>query len=196
VPALTRFVETYASFDRVVVVSGSCALHVRAHAGELPHDGDGAGMGEQVAARTTEFCAFLHEEVGLDAVAALGAAFPRRVGLHLGCHGLRGLGLARPSEIQAPPFNMVQALLGGVRGLEIGELDRPDECCGFGGTFAMTEPAVSLKMGRDRLRDYQRSRVEAIVSTDMSCVMHLEGIARRDAMTLPMLHVAEVLASS
>jgi L-lactate dehydrogenase complex protein LldE len=192
-PTLERFVERFAAFDRVVVLSGSCAVHVRAHAGEC---GEEEGVGAAVAAHTTEFCTFLHDEVGLDAVAALGATFQRRVGLHVGCHGLRGLGMARPSEIQGPPFNKVRALLGAVRGLDVGDLARPDECCGFGGTFAVAEAAVSTKMGRDRLRDYRTSRVDAVVSTDMSCVMHLDGLARRDGMSLPMLHVAEVLASA
>jgi L-lactate dehydrogenase complex protein LldE len=189
-PTLARFVETFAPYERIIVLSGSCALHVRAHAGEI-----GGSDGPRVAARTTEFCAFLHDEVGLEAVAMLGSTFKHRIGIHIGCHGLRGLGLAKPSEIQAPPFNKVRALLGTVRGLDVGELERPDECCGFGGTFAVAEPAVSAKMGRDRLRDYRRSGVDAVVSTDVSCLMHLGGLARRDGDALPMLHVAEVLAS-
>jgi L-lactate dehydrogenase complex protein LldE len=191
--ALARFVETFAQHERIVVLSGSCALHVRAHAGQVAARVSGAGAG--VAARTTEFCAFLHDEIGLDKVATLGATFERRVGIHIGCHGLRGLGLARPSEIQSPPFDKVRALLGTVRGLELAELARPDECCGFGGTFAMVEPDISAKMGRDRLRDYSRSGAQAIVSTDVSCLMHLEGLARRDGDVPPMLHVAQVLAS-
>jgi L-lactate dehydrogenase complex protein LldE len=189
-PTLERFVETFAPYERIVVLSGSCAVHVRAHAGEVA-----ISSGPGVAARTTEFCAFLHDEVGLEAVAMLGSTFNHRVGMHIGCHGLRNLGLAKPSEIQAPPFNKVRALLGTVRGLEVRELERPDECCGFGGTFAVAEPAVSAKMGRDRLRDYRRSGVDAVVSTDVSCLMHLGGLARREGDTLPMLHVAEVLAS-
>jgi L-lactate dehydrogenase complex protein LldE len=190
-PALARFVETFAQHERVVVLSGSCALHVRAHAGQVAARVSGAA----VAARTTEFCAFLHDEIGLDKVATLGATLERRVGIHIGCHGLRGLGLARPTEIQSPPFDKVRALLGTVGGLEIAELARPDECCGFGGTFAMAEPDISAKMGRDRLRDYGRSGAQAIVSTDVSCLMHLEGLARRDGDAPPMLHVAQVLAS-
>jgi L-lactate dehydrogenase complex protein LldE len=195
-PALSRLVESYASFDRIVVLSGSCALHIRDHAGEVAGANGARDAGSRVAARTSEFCAFLHDDIGVAAVAGLGAEFPRRVALHIGCHALRGLGLARPSEIQLPPFNKVRALLTAVRGLELGQLERPDECCGFGGTFAVGEPAISVKMGRDRLREYRRSRVEAVVSTDMSCLMHLEGVARRDAVRLPMLHVAEVLASA
>ena len=194
-PTLARFVETYAPFEHIVVLSGSCAVHVRTHAAEVAHAGRANDAGARVAARTTEFCAFLHDEIGLDAVSALNASFARRVGLHIGCHALRGLGLARPTELHVPPFNKVRALLDTVRGVEVRDLARPDECCGFGGTFAVGEPDVSAKMGRDRLRDYRESGVDAIVSTDVSCLMHLGGLARRDGSSLPMLHVAEVLAT-
>jgi L-lactate dehydrogenase complex protein LldE len=180
--ALAAFARAFAPYDRVVVLSGSCAVHLRAHAEA------------RVAERTTELCAFLHDEIGVARVAGLGAAFARRVGLHIGCHALRGLGLARPSELQRPAFDKVRALLGTVRGLTFAPVARPDECCGFGGTFAVAEPAVSARMGRDRLRDYAAGRAEALVSTDMSCLMHLGGLARRDGRALPVLHVAEVLA--
>jgi L-lactate dehydrogenase complex protein LldE len=179
---LTRFVQTYESFDRIVVLSASCAVHIRSHAST------------RVAERTTEFCAFLHDEVGLNAVSELNVGFPRRVGLHIGCHGLRGLGLARPSEIQAPAMNKVRALLETVRGLTFADLSRPDECCGFGGTFAIAEPAISAKMGRDRLRDFRSGGAEVLVSTDVSCLMHLGSLASVGGLPIPTLHVAELLA--
>lgn len=180
---LERFVRAFEPYERIIVLSGSCAVHVKLHAGAL-------------AERTTEFCAFLHDEIGVGAVAALEAAFPHRVALHIGCHGLRALGLARPSEIQRPDWNKVRALLETVRGLTFAALQRPDECCGFGGTFAVTEPAISAKMGRDRLADFTSARAEALVSTDMSCVMHLAGIMSRQGLTLPTFHVAELLAAA
>lgn len=194
-PALRRFIDTFASYEHVVVLSGSCAMHVRAHASEAGDGGAPSATCARVAARTTEFCAYLHDVIGADRVAALGVASGLRVGVHIGCHGLRGLGLARPSEIQAPPFDKVRALLETVRGLELVTLTRPDECCGFGGTFAVTEPAISTKMGRDRLRDYLASHAEVIVSTDMSCLMHLGGLARCDGLALRMMHVAELLSA-
>ena len=138
----------------------------------------------------------LHDEVGVDWIAGLGATYHGRVAVHIGCHALRGLGLAKPSELQVGPFDKVRALLGAVRGLEFAELARPDECCGFGGTFAVGEPAVSTKMGRDRLRDFSTHAATAVVSTDMSCLMHLDGLARREQMGLPMYHVAELLAGT
>ncbi|MEO8563547.1 MAG: (Fe-S)-binding protein [bacterium] len=194
---LERFVDVYAEYDRVIVLSGSCAVHVKHHAGEVVAHGSRTDRaGAQVAERTTELCTFLHDEIGVDRVASLGATLDKRVAVHIGCHALRGLGLARPSELQVRPFDKVRALLGTVRGLEIAELSRPDECCGFGGTFAVAEPDISVKMGRDRLRDYRRHDAEAVVSTDMSCLMHLGGLARRERIGLPMYHVAEVLAGT
>ena len=186
--ALRGFVDTYADYDRTIVLSGSCALHVRAHASHV------GAAGAHVADRTVEFCSFLHDVIGVERVAALGAVFPRRVAVHTGCHGLRGLGLASPSELRIERYDKVRALLGGVSGLTLATLSRPDECCGFGGSFAVGEPAVSVKMGRDRLQDYESDSAEAVVSTDVSCLMHLQGLARRAGMALPMLHVAQVLA--
>ena len=194
---IARFVDVYAPYERIIVLSGSCAVHVKQHAGEVAahgHRTDSAGAG--VAERTTEFCSYLHDELGVDGIAGLGATYNGCVSVHIGCHALRGLGLAKPSELQVRPFDKVRALLGAVRGLEIAELARPDECCGFGGTFAVGEPAVSTKMGRDKLRDVTTHGAQAVVSTDMSCLMHLDGLARRERMGLPMYHVAEVLAGT
>jgi L-lactate dehydrogenase complex protein LldE len=181
---LDQFVDRYQSYDRVIVLSGSCAVHVKRHAGA------------PVAECTTEFCSYLYDEIGVERVAELGASFNKRVAVHIGCHGLRGLGLAKPSELQTPPFDKVRALLDTIRGVDVAELSRVDECCGFGGSFAVGEPDVSTKMGRDRLRDYRSHKVQAVVSTDMSCVMHLDGIARRERMGLPMYHVAELIAGA
>jgi L-lactate dehydrogenase complex protein LldE len=187
-PAEAAYQETFEPFDVVVTPSGSCAAHLRAH---VP----GAG------GRTRELCEFLRDEVGVGAVAALGARWDARVGVHLGCHALRGLGLATPTEQGptrgGPPGavrdSAVHALLAAVEGLEVVDLARPDECCGFGGTFAVAEPDVSVKMGRDRLADHLAAGAEAVVSTDVSCAMHLEGIARRGGHALPFVHVAEAL---
>jgi len=194
--ALRSLVDAFAAYDRIVVLSGSCAMHIRAHAADL------GASGERVGERTTELCAFLHDEVGVAAIARLGARFPHRVGIHIGCHALRGLGLATPTEIPgggAERVNKVRTLLETVEGISFAALARPDECCGFGGTFAVGEPAVSSRMGRDRLADYAQGGAAVLVSTDMSCLMHLGGLASASNVlksSPPMLHVAEVLAGT
>ena len=189
-PALASFVRTFAGYEQTIVLSGSCAMHVRSHASHL------GAAGAHVAGHAVEFCSFLHDVIGLERIAALSATYPRRVAVHIGCHGLRGLGLASPSELGIARFDKVRAVLGTVNGLTFAPLARPDECCGFGGSFAVGEPAVSARMGRDRLHDYNTGAADAVVSTDVSCLMHLDGLARRDGMSLPMVHVAEVLAGS
>ena len=198
--AVRRVVQavTNVEADYVVIPSGSCAYHVTHHhaALDLGPDADAA---EAHRTRTYELCAFLHDVVGTDAVAELGAAFPHRASVHIGCHALRGLGLAQPSEHPGMPFDKVRALLATVDGLDLAAPARADECCGFGGTFAVAEPELSAKIGRDRLRDLTRPRggapVEAVISTDVSCAMHLEGLARRAGQPVRFLHVAEVLAA-
>jgi L-lactate dehydrogenase complex protein LldE len=188
--ALRQFVRTFAQYDTTIILSGSCAMHVRSHASSLN------AAGSQVASRSIEFCAFLHDVVGVKRVATLNAKRAARVAVHIGCHALRGLGLASPSELHVPHFDKVRSLLETVHELTFAELERRDECCGFGGSFSVTEPDVSARMGRDRLRDYRQSAADIVVSTDVSCLLHLGGLASRDGQGLPMLHVAEVLAGS
>ena len=96
-------------------------------------------------------------------------------------------------ERRVPPFNKVRALLERLVGIELVELARPDECCGFGGTFAVAEEAVSCMMGRDRVADHERAGAEIITAVDMSCLMHMDGLLRRDRKPLKVMHVAELL---
>lgn len=188
--ALARLAATLAPYDHVVILSGSCAAHVTGHAAGA------SAVGAAVARRTREFCAFLHDVVGLEGVRTLGASLHARVALHVGCHALRGLGLARPSELQLPANNKVRALLETVDGLSLAALARPDECCGFGGSFSVAEPGVSTRMGRDRLADVRSGGAQALVTTDLSCALHLRGIDGAGGGSLPMWHVAEVLAGT
>ena len=99
------------------------------------------------------------------------------------------------SELMAPPFSKPERLLKLVKGIELVELDRKDECCGFGGTFCVTEEAVSVKMGKDRVADHLHHGAEYITAADMSCLMHLEGILRRQKSQVQVRHIAEILIS-
>jgi L-lactate dehydrogenase complex protein LldE len=92
-----------------------------------------------------------------------------------------------------PPFDKVKALLGSLDGITVVEPSRPDECCGFGGTFAVGEEAVSCAMGRDRIADHAQAGAEILTGVDMSCLMHMEGLLRRTGVPLRVMHVAEVL---
>jgi L-lactate dehydrogenase complex protein LldE len=82
-----------------------------------------------------------------------------------------------------------------VKGIQLIPLDKNDECCGFGGTFCVSEEAVSSKMGKDRVMDHLKNGAEYITACDMSCLMHLEGIVRREKSLVKVIHIAEILNS-
>jgi L-lactate dehydrogenase complex protein LldE len=183
-----RFTQVFGHFDRIVTPSGSCAATVRRHLSRLAPDPTAAA----VATATRELCEFLVET---DRIPPASVSFPGRVGLHASCHGLRELGEGNPSETREPPRrDPARVLLEGIDGLELIDLSRRDECCGFGGVFAIEQEAVSTRMGLDRLADHRRGGAEVLTSTDVSCLLHLEGLARRREDPLRVLHVAEILA--
>lgn len=122
--------------------------------------------------------------------------FAHKVGLHHSCHGLCDLRLGNGSARRITRFDKVGGLLAGLDGIELVEPVRSDECCGFGGTFAVTEDAVSCAMGRDRLAAHERAGAEIVTAVDMSCLMHLDGLIRRDRRPLRVMHVAEILAAA
>mgnify|MGYP006148189745 FL=1 len=126
-------------------------------------------------------------------VEKLEGSFPHRVGYHASCHGQRGLRLASSSELNQDPFNKARKLLENLEGLDWVELSRTDECCGFGGTFAVTEEALSIRMGKDRLEDHIQHQTQIITGGDMSCIMHLQGIATRNGQKMKFMHLAEIL---
>lgn len=183
-PCNDLFVKNFARYDYVVSPSGSCVLHVKEH---LHSNGDEA---QALQERIFELTEFLTDVLKVD---RLTACFPHRVGLHQSCHGQRGLRLSQMSELATPAFSKPRQLLNLVEGLELVELDRVDECCGFGGTFCVVEEAVSAKMGRDRVADHLRHQAEIITGVDVSCLMHLEGILRRQKSPVTVMHIAEIL---
>jgi L-lactate dehydrogenase complex protein LldE len=122
--------------------------------------------------------------------------FPHKVGIHQSCHGLRGLNLGVSSELVKTRNAKVNRLLEKAEGIEIITLDREDECCGFGGTFSIFEPDISVKMGKERVLDHERNGAEFITATDSSCIMHMEGIARRNRQNIQFKHIAEIFNHS
>lgn len=97
------------------------------------------------------------------------------------------------SELVAPSFSKPEKLLKLVKDLQIVLPQRPDECCGFGGTFCVIEESVSVKMGKDRINEHEANQVEYITATDVSCLMHLQGILRRKKSRVQVRHIAEIL---
>ncbi len=189
-PLAERFLQIFAAFDYVVSPSGSCVAMVRHHYEQVL--GHSVTL-EAVAHKTFELCEFL---VDVLKIQRLNGSYPNRVGLHQSCHGLRELRTASSSELVGPAFNKPKQLLASLDSIELTELARPDECCGFGGLFAVTEEAVSCMMGRDRIADHERAGTEVLTSTDMSCLMHLEGLIRREKKPIRVQHIAEIFSEA
>jgi len=173
------FIENFHEFDYIVSPSGSCVLHIKDHSPSIP-----------VRNKIYELVEFLTDVLKIE---KLDASFPHKVGLHQSCHGQRGLKLSQMTELMDPAFSKPEKLLSMVKGLELIELSRKDECCGFGGTFCVAEEAVSVKMGKDRVTDHTLHGAEYITAADMSCLMHLEGILQRQKSPLKVIHIAEIL---
>jgi len=183
-----NFIANFAEYDYIVCPSGSCVLHVKDHL----HDATNEGVATQIRNRVFELTEFLTDILKVETIEG---NFPYRVGLHISCHGQRGLKLSQMSELNAPTFSKPEQLLRSIKGLELVSLSRKDECCGFGGTFCVTEEAISVKMGQDRIKDHENHHVDYITGFDMSCLMHLEGILKRQKSAIKIIHIAEILNS-
>ncbi|MDO9374570.1 MAG: (Fe-S)-binding protein [Ferruginibacter sp.] len=182
-----NFVKNFVGVDFIVSPSGSCVLHVKEH---LKHpDKEKAQFIREHIYELTEFL------IDVLQVETLPATFPHKVGLHVSCHGQRGLNLSSMSELVAPEFSKPEKLLSMVAGLELTKPKRVDECCGFGGTFCVFEEAVSVKMGKDRIIEHEANEIEYITGADTSCLMHLEGILKRKGSMVQTIHIAEILNS-
>jgi L-lactate dehydrogenase complex protein LldE len=185
-PLARKMIDVFADSEYVVCPSGSCTSMVR---NQYPPLLPSEPRLESLRARTFELCEFLHDVLRIRP----SGRFQHKVGLHNSCHGLRELRLGSGSERLVPSFSKARALLEGLSGIELVELSRPDDCCGFGGTFAVVEEAVSVAMGRDRIADHQRAGAEVMTGGDVSCLMHMEGILRRAGKPMRLLHIAELL---
>ena len=180
------FIDNFKGYDYIVCPSGSCTLHIKEHLTSVADEAAAVSVSEHIF-ELTEFLTDVLKVEYLD------ASFPYRVGVHQSCHGQRGLHTSQMTELVAAPFSKMDHLLQKVAGLQLVTLDRKDECCGFGGTFCVTEEAVSAKMGKDRVADHEKNNVEVITSGDMSCLMHLQGILKRKNSSIQIKHVAEIL---
>ena len=183
-----NFVDNFSGFDYIVCPSGSCTLHVKDHL----HSKKNETAAQKIRTNVYELTEFLTDVLQ---VKQIDASFKHRVTIHHSCHGLRGLNLSQMSEKVASPFSKPLRLLQMVKGIEILNLERPDECCGFGGTFCVSEEAVSVKMGKDLIADHLRQETEVITGVDMSCLIHMEGLLRRDKSPIRVMHIAEILNS-
>ena len=186
VPLVRNHVEAFAGYDAVVTPSGSCAGSVR-HQHRLVAERSGderlADAVASVSPRTYELTEFLVDVLG---VVDVGAYFPHRVTYHPTCHSLRML------RVGDRPTRLLQA----VRGLRLEPLPGAEECCGFGGTFAVKNADTSVAMGADKARHVRETGAEVLVAGDSSCLMHVGGVLSRQRSGMRVMHLAEVLAST
>lgn len=181
--------KLFAEYDYVVAPSASCAAYVRFfHPGIVKHEC-------RTAQKTMDVVEFIHDVIKPKALPW--AKFHHKVSLHNSCHGVRELGLSSPSERNIPPFNKIKDLLQMVEGIDIREPERVDECCGFGGMFSIEEPDVSARMGHDKIARHIATGAEYITGPDSSCLMHMQGLLRKDRQQdkIKFIHVVEILAN-
>jgi L-lactate dehydrogenase complex protein LldE len=185
-PLVRRYVEVFEPHDVVVAPSGSCVGSVRhQHAMVARNLGDEAlaRRAETVAERTYELSELLVDVLGVEDV---GAYFPHRVTYHPTCHSLRML------RVGDKPLRLLRR----VRGIDLIELPDADQCCGFGGTFAIKNADTSTAMLADKMRSVLTTRAEVCTAGDSSCLMHIGGGLSRLRTGVRTLHLAEILAST
>jgi L-lactate dehydrogenase complex protein LldE len=186
VPLVRRFVDVFGGYDAVVAPSGSCTGSVREQHPMIAERSGDAALAErvhEVGPRVYELSEFLVDVLG---VTDVGAYFPHRVTYHPTCHSLRML------RVGDRPLRLLRA----VRGIDLVELPGADECCGFGGTFAMKNADVSIAMGADKARHVVDTGAEVLVAGDNSCLAHIGGILGRQRSGVRRLHLAEILAAT
>lgn len=189
VPLLERFVDQFRGSEAVIVPSSSCVTMMRENyphmASEIAAGGRAKNLVEEVNAllpRVFEFSEFLTKRLGLEDV---GAYYPHRVTYHASCHGLRGLALGDG------PMRLLRA----VKGIDLVELQGLEQCCGFGGTFAVKNAEVSSAMLAEKTTAVLNTRAEACTACDNSCLMHIGGALHRQRTGVQTVHIAEILAS-
>jgi L-lactate dehydrogenase complex protein LldE len=184
VPLVRRFVDVFETYDHVVAPSGSCVGSVREQH-RMIAEGDDRLMSRvsEVAPRVLELSEFLVDVLG---VSDVGAYYPHRVTYHPTCHSLRMI------RVGDRPLQLLRA----VRGIDLVELPGAEECCGFGGTFAVKNPDVSIAMGSDKARNVVDTGAEVLVAGDNSCLAHIGGILGRQRAGVRTVHLAQILAST
>ncbi len=174
--------EAFGGYDYVVVPSGSCAGMIGHHfPGLFADDPALKARAEAMGQRTYELVSFLTDVMGVTGVTA---QFDGAVTYHDSCSGLREMGV----------HDQPRQLLGSVSGLELREMTDPDVCCGFGGTFCVKYPDISVRMVSDKTKDIQATGAGTLLAGDLGCLLNIAGRLSRENSPVEVRHVAEVLA--
>ena len=185
-PLVRGFVETFAAYDAVVAPTGSCVGAIRHQHHDLAAGAGDAALTRAVDALTPKVYDLSEFLVDVLGVTDVGAYFPHRVTFHPTCHSVRVAGVGdRP-----------QQLLKAVRGLTFIDLPHQEVCCGFGGTFSVKNPDVSIAMASDKVRHVRETGAEVLVAGDNMCLMNMGSVLARQRAGIRVMHLAEVLAST
>lgn len=179
-----RFISIFeeSKAEAIVSPSGSCTAMVQHYPELFAGDSEWVARAQAVAAKTHELSSFLIRVLKIDDV---GASWPGRLTWHDACHGLRDLNLTTEPR----------TLIRNVRGAEFIELENADACCGFGGTFSVKYPEISVAILDQKIEAIERAGVQAVVSGDASCLMQIGGRLSRKGSKVRVMHLAELLAA-
>ena len=186
IPLVRRFAEVFGDSELIVSPSASCVAMVRDHYARVADISGDAGLAaavREIGPRVLELSELLTDRLGVEDV---GAQFPHRVTYHSTCHSLRGL------KVGDRPLRLLRA----VEGIDLVVLPESDQCCGFGGTFAVKNADTSAAMLSDKVRAILDTRAEVCVSADNSCLLHIGGALSRQRTGVRVMHLAEVLAGA
>lgn len=179
----SKFIKDFSDAEYIVAPSASCVGFIRNYYPSLFNNSSVHNNVKALAERTFELSEFLVNVLQVD---DLGASFPAKATYHDSCAALR------ECKIKNEP----RQLLSKVKGLELVEMNDNETCCGFGGTFAVKFDTISVAMADQKITNAATTNAEYIISTDMSCLMHLEGCIKHKGSGLKVLHLADVLASN
>ncbi len=185
-PLVRRTTDVFGAYDAVVAPSGSCVATLRHQQARVARAAGDEGLAqavERLAARTFELSEFVVDVLELEDV---GAYYPHRVTYHPTCHSMRVL------RVGERPVRLLRQ----VEGIELIELPHADQCCGFGGTFALKNHAVSAAMLADKLRTIDATGASVCTAGDASCLLHIDGGLTRSSAPARAVHLAEILAST
>jgi L-lactate dehydrogenase complex protein LldE len=177
-----HFIEVYGGSEHIVAPSGSCATMIRSFLPSLfPEGSSKRQRAEEVGQRTFELSEFLSSVLGIHAT---GARFSQVVTYHDSCHLIREL------NIRSQPRQLIR----GVEGVDFREMENCDRCCGFGGLFSVKSPDVSAVIGDEKVQWIRESGADYVIANDVSCLMHIDGLMRRNQVPVQTMHLAELLA--
>ncbi|HHT14218.1 MAG TPA: (Fe-S)-binding protein [Propionibacterium sp.] len=186
VPTVRNYVRSFEDYDYIVAPSGSCVGSVREQHPMLARHAGDAGLERDAtaaASRTYELSEFLVDVLG---VTDVGAYFPHRVTYHPPCHSVR------IAKVGDRPLRLLRE----VRGIDLIDLPKAEECCGFGGTFSVKNPDVSIAMASDKARHVRTTGAEYLVAGDHACLMNIGGVLHRGRSGVKTIHLAEILAAT